>query len=202
MLTALLMSLALSAPPHKEKVLPITNADGVPTASGVLLNQYLVLTAAHAVGPLRTVVFLQCGEDEVAGTVTKRSALGDLALVTLMQPCKNIQALHQAEQESEADDEVEVAGYPASKLSHCKGKVLGYSLFAVKSPPGFFWVAMTLAADIRPGYSGGPVTDKFGKLVGIVHGYHDGMEGKPGVIIPLTAIARFLTTPTTQLPED
>ncbi len=183
---------AVAAPDTRESVMPITNADGLVNASGVLLNNYLVLTAAHAVGPENTTVFLNCGEEGTVGLVTKRAVTMDLALITLLQPCRGIAPLELGDRPPEDGEEVSVAGYPSRKLAHATGKVQGYRLFGHKSQRGVFWLAMVFSADVRPGNSGGPVISKFGKLVGIVHGFDTAAPGKPGIAVPLGAIAQFL----------
>ncbi len=175
-----------------EPVIPITNADGLVMASGVVLNAFTVLTAAHAVGPERSAVFLTCGTVDVVGLVTKRAPATDLALITLMQPCRQLPFVELADKAPDQGDEVDIAGYPASKLHFCKGTVKGYGLFEQRQVSGAFWIAMLVAADVRPGNSGGPVLSKNGKLVGIVHGFHTHAEGKPAVVIPLNAVAQFL----------
>jgi S1-C subfamily serine protease len=180
----------------KERVLPITTSDGAISASGVLLDRFTVLTAAHTVGAEQSTVFLRCGEAAVAGVVTKRAKAHDLALIHLYTPCYDVQAAELAHDAPEEGCDVRFDGYPSGVLKHGTGRIRGYSLFSLKKQlglgPGIFWVAMVIDGDVRPGNSGGPVFAN-GKLVGIVHGYHESTEGKPGVVVPLSAIAQFLS---------
>jgi len=180
-----------------ESVLPITTAAGKISATGVLLDRFTVLTAAHAVGPERTVVFVTCGTKEMAGAVSKRATAHDLALVTLYTSCNEV-AVSQLETNDPVEgDSIEVVGYPARELTHTTGTVRGYTLLALKNfklGNGVFWLAMILGADIRPGNSGGGVYSQNHRLVGIVHGFSETIPGKPGVAVPLSAINQFLTS--------
>lgn len=175
-----------------EPVIPITNVDGKTTASGVLLNKFTVLTVAHAVGAQRDAVFLRCGEADIAGAVVRKDSTGDIALISLYQPCTDVAPLQLADKAPGPDDAIELVGYPGGELTHTRAKVRSYGMLPVASKLGAFWIALVIDGDVRPGNSGGPVINQFGKLVGIVHGYHENMPGKPGVAIPLTAIVRFL----------
>ncbi len=197
MVACLLYSLLVSdVSQHKERVLPITTSTGATTATAFLIDKFSALTAAHAVGAERTVVFLKCGDEEVAGVVSRRGKAHDLALITLYKACNAVQPVTLASEEPEEGDAITFDGYPSGSLKHNVGKVRTYGLFAIKKQlglgPGIFWVAMLVDGDIRPGNSGGPVFVK-GKLVGVVHGYHDSTEGKPGVVVPLAAIVQFLS---------
>jgi V8-like Glu-specific endopeptidase len=190
----MLLLLALFATNSQERVLPITNADGRVVASGVLLNPWTVLTAAHAVDELHSVVFIQCGDEEGAGFVSRRGRVHDLALVTLYKPCRKVDTVELANEEPAPGDHVVIEGYPARELTHTKAVVQGYQLTAVGARFGFglFWIAMVLQGDVRPGSSGGPVLSKSGKLCGIVHGFSTTAPGKPGAAVPLRTIAQFL----------
>lgn len=186
----MLMLLSLLA--VTEPVIPITNVDGKTTASGVLLNKFTVLTVAHAVGEQREVVFVRCGDDDIAGSVVRKDVIGDMALIRLYQECTEVQSLSLADKAPIPNDNVEIAGYPAGALKHAHAKVRHYKLFPVANRLGYFWIALVFDGVVRPGNSGGPVINQFGKLVGIVHGYDENSPGRPGVAIPLNAIINFL----------
>lgn len=180
-----------------ERVMPITNADGTIVASAALLNKWTAITAAHAVGEVRTVVFLRCGEEDVAGVVSRRARVHDLALIQLLQPCSEVTPVELAREEPVEGEDITFEGYPSGKLEHGHGKVRGFAMFAVRerrAGGGLFWIGLVLSADVRPGNSGGPVLSKSGKLVGVVHGYHEPTVGKPGVAVALPAIAQFLAS--------
>ena len=192
-----LATLLLNAVPAKEHVLAIKDPAGSHViASAVLLNKFTALTAAHAVGPERSAVFLQCGADDVSAVVSKRGRMHDLALLTLMQPCEDVVPVSLAAEDPVAETPVSIDGYPSGAHTHTKGKIKSYGLFSLPAKvfgPGVLWIAMVLEADVRPGNSGGPVLAN-GKLVGIVHGYHESAEGKPGIAVPLAAIVQFLSS--------
>lgn len=194
MLIVLFLTLATAAP---ESVLPITSANGKILATGVLLDRFTVLTAAHAVGSERTVVFVTCGKKEMAGAVTRRATAHDLALVTLYTSCNDVDVSELATTDPAAGESIDVVGYPSRELTHSSGKVQGYTLLALKNfrmGNGLFWLAMILGADVRPGNSGGGVYSQNHKLVGIVHGFSESIPGKPGVAVPLSAINQFLSS--------
>lgn len=195
-LNFLVADASAASQPIKERVMPITTSDGRITASAVLLDRFTVMTAAHAVGDERTVVFLRCGTEDVAGVVRKRARVHDLALITLYRPCVSVQTVELANEKPDEGITVVFEGYPSGRLTHSKAIVRGYSMFLLSQAilgPGIFWGAMVIEGDVRPGHSGGPVFAK-GKLVGIIHGYHESVEGKPGIIVPLSAIAQFIAT--------
>lgn len=193
MVHAFFVSLLSCAAP--ERVLPITSSRGNVLATAVLLDKWTALTASHAVGPLRTVVFLRCGDEDVAGVVTRRGKVQDLALIQLYQPCTNVMPVELAAEDLTEGDDVSFVGYPGGKLSHGKAKVRGFAMFAVKrqvAGGGLFWIGVMIDGDVRPGNSGGPIFTKDGKVCGLVHGYHEATEGKPGIAVTLSAIIEFL----------
>jgi len=201
MVPAFFVSLLSCATPNR--VLPITSVRGSVLATAVLLDKWTALTAAHAVWPLRTVVFLRCGDDDVAGVVSKRGKVHDLATIQLYQPCNKVLPVELAAQDATEGDEISFVGYPGGKFAEGKGKVRGFAMFSVKqrvAGGGLFWIGLMLDADIRPGNSGGPIFAKDGKLVGVAHGFHEGIEGKPGIGVTLPAIIEFLTSQAP--PED
>ncbi len=194
MVFALLISIfGFSTPP--DRVLPIVSVRGNVLATGTLLDKWTVLTASHAVGEERTIVFLRCGEQDVAGVVSRRGKVQDLALITLNQACQDVMPAELSTEDVAEGSDITFVGYPTGKLTRSTGKVKGFAMFAVKSRvagSGLFWIGLLFDGDVRPGNSGGPVFAKNGKLVGIIHGYHEASEGKPGIGIPLSAIVEFL----------
>ncbi len=190
MMTYLLLTLMAAAP----QTLPITDAYDRITASAVLLSPSTALTAAHAVGPEHTIVFLQCGKDSLVATVAKRGTLHDLAILALLTPCRAVTPVRLSEAQDDVKDgeDVTVPGFPKGVYEVQAMKAAGTHLFFVPAEHGF-WDALILAGDIRPGNSGGPVISvRTGKLVGIISGFSTTMPGKPGTAVPLLAILRFL----------
>ncbi len=179
-----------------KSVVPIMNAYDKVTASGVLINPRTMLTVAHAVGPVGSIVFTQCGDDALAGQVTRKATGHDLALVTLFQRCLNVKIADLASDEPLDGDDVTIEGYPNRALTHTPAKVVAYRFYPVVNPQfgsPLLWIGMTLGGEVRAGSSGGPVFTKGGKLCGVIHGYSETMIGKPGVAVPLRAIVSFLS---------
>lgn len=162
--------------------------------SGVVLHpQGLILTSAHVLRRTRPQIALPTGE-HVSGTVLAVERRLDLAALAIERD--DLAALPLGDSRSLAPGNWVLAmGYPLSPGGAATaGTVIGVGWGLPEAPDGREW--LTLDLHLRPGYSGGPVVDGQGRLVGL-----NAMMTGPsvGISVPVHVILPFLKEALSQL---
>lgn len=167
----LLVLLVLATPNiHYDDALPLYVYDRTgnlqASASGVLIDETLVLTSAHVISsykmtPLGDVIAVKCGADYIHGKyILKRNKTLDLLLLELERPCdKRIIPL--ATEEPEFASTVYAVGAPNGNSGVATMGII--SDFRYRG--GYRWIISDAAAYF--GNSGGPLLNEKGELVGI-----------------------------------
>lgn len=173
------------------------------TGSGVVIKErdldpgfkYLILTAAHCVGPEGSECFIDAPgfiKDEeskpfpaLIGTVIKRSKQDDLALVILYSLIDICDPVIRAEEDLPVFNKVRVIGYPAGTGP----------LSSIGETAGFSKGKRCINAPVYFGNSGGPVFSEDNKLIGIIYAVlSDERTVIPhiGFYVPISIINTFL----------
>lgn len=192
---------AVAAPYNR--TLAITES-GSTVASAALLTPWLALTANHAVPATPddggyAVTVMRCGEQLIAGVVTKRLAIVDLALVELAQQCTSVDVTPLADANAEEGASLAWQGYPnGGPRKVMRGTAAGYQV--EEYGPNDHRFVLIVDGRMIPGHSGGPVLNDSGLLVGIVSGtlcfggkVPGGMPAQcVGIVVPLSVIKAFI----------
>lgn len=135
-------------------------------ATGFLVHDQAVLTAAHAVEALGSTMPVRCGKEVVFGIVTRKSEAVDLAVIEFEGYCDSPVAKI-APSNPATGTAVVAVGYPGGRfLMVTSGVVSAYSI--IQSTTVHY--ALMIDAAIFPGNSGGPVLDEQGRVVAVVTG--------------------------------
>lgn len=140
---------------------------GTTAGSGVIVSrQGQVLTAYHVVqGHTLVVVLLPDGRRAV-GTVVAGDEATDLALVSL--PLQGLPALSWAPEEPPPGTRVLALGYPLPSARGLGGRPTVTATQVARAVEVGGQRYVPLATGLNQGYSGGPVVDLCGRLVGLV----------------------------------
>ncbi len=155
--------------------------------TAVSVGRGLLLTNAHVVGGSRLVDIVAYDAATQAGGQPLVAAAGDVAVVS--DPGPAVPTLALAAQDPQPGSTVRVAGFPAGApgLTMITTQVTDYADGTEVGQP---WPVMRLAAEVRPGMSGGPVLDAAGQLAGIVFG-NELPDGR-ALAVPASQLRRLL----------
>ncbi len=166
--------------------------DGLSTGSGFVLDEHTIVTNHHVVASTgRLEVALADGTD-ITVTASKYATNADFALITTEESLSYAVTLAQAD--AETGDSITVVGYPeGGALSVSEGIVEGAD-FDTLDKASFVQVTTAYAA---PGSSGSAVYNEAGEVIGVL--YAGSSETDETLIVPLSLLRAFLTTPSFQV---
>jgi len=163
-----------------------------PAASGIALAPDLVLTADHVVDPAREDsirIGLPEGS-EVGGSVVGRDAATDLAILRVASG--SLTAAKAAASEPRAGSLALVVGRPGAEPSTSPGLITGLAGPARTRRGGMLERFIQVDAVLYPGFSGGPLVDAEGAVLGMIT---SGLGfGGPAVAIPWSLAAQLAET--------
>lgn len=160
-------------------------------ATGMLLNENVLLTANHVADGLNSKVTVLCGNDVIEGVAVVVSPRMDLAAVALRYPCWQHPFAEFADTAPALGTRLYVVGHPGGLFRAITGGIVS-AYEAVQYPTGRKW-SMVTDATVFGGNSGGPVFDANYKVVGITSaGLCLGRGACYGIIVPLSSIQAFL----------
>jgi S1-C subfamily serine protease len=153
---------------------------GIPTGgSGALIDagQGLILTNAHVVEGLDKLQ-VKLGEDPALSPARVRAVApcDDLAVIEMIRPAAEVNALTVADRTAERGEHVTALGFPGNfqnfgeeTLQTTDGTVSNPGITAEEIDPGLptYQDLVQHTAPINPGNSGGPLVDDHGEVVGI-----------------------------------
>jgi S1-C subfamily serine protease len=174
-------------------MVPIHNSEtGAVIASGVLINERMVLTAAHvSTGDAR----VNCGGVDITSHAVAYDRTVDLSLLTLEFPCP-LTISKIAHKNAALGSEIHGSGCPKAKCGWLIfGRVIAYDTLPAA---GDARPVMVSDAPIWMGHSGGPMYDVDGKLVGVASQMmrYDGPNGAfrlYAIYVPVESIWAFLS---------
>lgn len=164
-----------------------------PTGYGsawVILGQGLVITAAHVVGDLSSVTVTIPGFRSTAGRVLTRSQQDDVAVVEVPGLAREQVGLRLYEGRVFEGDEVYAFGFIRDAAN--------FHLTMTRGIVGkVFSNAYQIDASLRPGFSGGPITNRGGRVIGMASFSLSG-PGNFNFIVPLQRIMQHAAVHMTQ----
>jgi S1-C subfamily serine protease len=164
---------------------------GIP-ASGIALSTDLVLTADHVVDPSREEsirIGLPDGS-EVAGTVVGRDAATDLAVLKLSSG--SLTAAQGASAEPRTGALALVVGRPGSQPNASLGLIVGQAGPSRTRRGGMLERFIQVDAVLYPGFSGGPLVDAEGNVLGMIT---SGLGfGGPAIALPWSLVSSIAET--------
>jgi S1-C subfamily serine protease len=166
--------------------------DGLATGSGFVLDEHTIVTNHHVVASTgRLEVTLADGTD-ITVTASKYATNGDFALISTEESLAYAVTL--AQTDAETGDSITVVGYPdGGVLTVSEGIVEGSDVDTLDNA-SFVQVTTAYAA---PGSSGSAVYNEAGEVIGVL--YAGSNETDETLIVPLSLLKAFLTTPTFQV---
>src|SRR5207302_1042750 len=163
-----------------------------PAASGIALSADLVLTADHVVDPSREDAIrigLPDGS-EVGGTVVGRDAATDIAILRIASG--SLTAAKAVQSDPRTGALALVVGRPGSQPSASLGLVTGVAGPTRTRRGGMLERFIQVDAVLYPGFSGGPLVDADGAVLGMIT---SGLGfGGPGVAIPWALASQLAET--------
>jgi len=152
---------ATTAPPPPPAASPVPKERFSATGSGFYINEdAAIMTNAHVVAG--------CDSLTVAGEplrVVAASEPFDLAILTPQTPRKAADFLSFASKPARLNSDITVAGFPLQGIL----SGLNITRGSISSMEGLEDATrMQISAPVQPGNSGGPIVDRFGRVVGIV----------------------------------
>jgi S1-C subfamily serine protease len=171
----------------EEMVVRVRNVScqGVATGSGFSLDPHTLLTNRHVLaGASQLEVSTWDGHDYQVSTA-KVGALVDLGVATVYGALPRAASAYS---EPVAGERVTVVGFPlGGPLTFSSGRVVD---FVDGSRLGVSGEVMRLTANVEPGNSGGPVLDRYGRVVGIVYAIE--LATGYGLAIPLATLRTLI----------
>jgi S1-C subfamily serine protease len=166
--------------------------DGLSTGSGFVLDEHTIVTNHHVVASTgRLEVTLADGTD-VTVTASKYATNADFGLITTEESLAYAVTL--AEADAEMGDTITVVGYPeGGALTVSEGIIEGAEVDTLDKA-SFVQATTAYAA---PGSSGSAVYNQAGEVIGVL--YAGSTETDETMIVPLSLLKAFLTTPTFQV---
>lgn len=147
------------------------------TGSGFIVSEDgLAMTAAHVVDKAAKVTVIDCGGEELACSVLSCDAAADVAVLRL--PEGKYPALEVTDAAPASGAPLRAMGYPIKDTL-----IITEGLCSAPSAAVNDKKRMLVTCDIVNGMSGGPVLDRFGRVVGLCSGSVRTMDG-----IHLTAL--------------
>jgi S1-C subfamily serine protease len=163
-----------------------------PAASGIALASDLVLTADHVVDPSREDsirIGLPDGS-EVGGSVVGRDAATDVAILRLASG--SLTPAQAADGEPRAGALALVVGRPGSQANASLGLITGLAGPTRTRRGGMLERFIMVDAVLYPGFSGGPLVDADGKVLGMIT---SGLGfGGPAVALPWSLVSQTAET--------
>lgn len=163
-----------------------------PAASGIALASDLVLTADHVVDPSREDsirIGLPDGSD-VGGSVVGRDPATDVAILKLASG--SLTPASAAEGEPRAGALALVVGRPGSQPNASLGLITGLGGPTRTRRGGMLERFIMVDAVLYPGFSGGPLVDTDGKVLGMIT---SGLGfGGPAVALPWSLVSQTAET--------
>ncbi len=137
------------------------------TGSGFVIDEYgRVLTSAHVVGRLETVMVKSSGGRTYTGEVLGVDEVADLALIYLGYSAALDPVTLSSSDEIEVGEEVIVIGFPLVDTLGVSPTITRGIVSAKRSSESEIALLQTDAA-INPGSSGGPLLDRSGQVIGV-----------------------------------
>ena len=165
-----------------------------PPASGIALAGDLVVTADHVVDQARegSIRLGLPDGSEVGGSLVGRDAATDLAVIRLATGSATLTPAPGAEGEPRTGALTLVVGRPGKEPSASLGLVTGLAGPARTRRGGMLEQFIQVDAVMYPGFSGGPVVDASGKVLGLIT---SGLGfGGPAVAIPWSHVQQIAQT--------
>ncbi|MCA1648660.1 MAG: S1C family serine protease, partial [Chloroflexi bacterium] len=163
-----------------------------PPASGIALASDLVLTAEHVVDPARedAIRIGLADGTEVGGTVVGRDPATDVAILRIASG--SLTPAKAAASEPRTGSLAIVVGRPGAEPSASLGLITGLAGPARTRRGGMLERFIQVDAVLYPGFSGGPLIDAEGAVLGMIT---SGLGfGGPGVAIPWALAAQLAET--------
>jgi S1-C subfamily serine protease len=165
-----------------------------PAASGIALAGDLVVTADHVVDQARegSIRLGLPDGSEVGGSLVGRDPATDLAVIRLAAGSATLTPAPGAEGEPRTGALALVVGRPGKEPSASLGLVTGLAGPARTRRGGMLEQFIQVDAVMYPGFSGGPVVDASGKVLGLIT---SGLGfGGPAVAIPWSQVQQIAQT--------
>lgn len=166
--------------------------DGLSTGSGFVLDEHTIVTNHHVVASTgRLEVTLSDGTD-ITVTASKYATNADFALITTEESLAYAVTL--APMDAEMGDTITVVGYPDGGILTVSEGIVEGADFDTLDHASFVQVTTAYAA---PGSSGSAVYNEAGEVIGVL--YAGSTETDETLIVPLSLLRAFLTTPAFQV---
>jgi S1-C subfamily serine protease len=165
-----------------------------PPASGIALAADLVLTADHVVDPSRedSIRLGLPDGSEVGGSVVGRDPATDLAVLRVASGSSPLTPARAAAGEPRTGALVVVVGRPGSEPNASLGLITGHGGPARTRRGGILERFLQVDAVLYPGFSGGPLVDAEGAVLGMIT---SGLGfGGPAVALPWSLATQIADT--------